>query len=102
MQRNLNFDLIRSLACFFVVCIHCIGYVDELHETLGFSFLGNLLYFLWKNVICTAVPFFVMLSGALLLSGKETPPISVFNEKIKTHIDTFYVMEYNPFYSYYI
>lgn len=100
MQRNFNFDLIRSLACFLVVCIHCGGYVGELHETQGFSFCGNLLWFLWINIICSAVPFFVMLSGALLLSGKVTPPISVFNEKIKTHIGSFYVMEYNPFYSY--
>lgn len=100
MQRNFNFDLIRSLACFLVVCIHCGGYVGELHEMQGFSFYGNLLYFLWINTICSAVPFFVMLSGALLLSGKETPPISVFNEKIKTHIGSFYVMEYNPFCSY--
>lgn len=83
MQRNFNFDLIRSLACFLVVCIHCGGLVGELHEMQGFSFYGNLLYFLWINTICSAVPFFVMLSGALLLSGKETPPYQFLMKRLK-------------------
>ncbi len=75
-ERDLNYDLVRCLAIFFVIGIHSSGFVGDEHR-LGFSLAGNVLYETWQTVISTAVPLFVMLSGALLLGGKITPPHSV-------------------------
>lgn len=80
-ERNLNYDLVRCLAIFFVISIHSSGLVGDEHK-LGFSPAGNVLYELWQTVISTAVPLFVMLSGALLLGGKIAPPISWLKRRL--------------------
>ncbi len=80
-ERDLNYDLVRCLAIFFVIGIHSSGFVGDEHR-LGFSLAGNVLYETWQTVISTAVPLFVMLSGALLLGGKITPPISWLKRRL--------------------
>lgn len=81
MNRNLNFDLIRSLAIFFVICIHSMGYFNELHVQ-GLSNIFDWGFHMWNVLISSAVPLFVMLSGALLLNGKVTPPFLFLQHRL--------------------
>ena len=54
-ERNINIDLIKSIACLGILGLHCIGYVNYT------------LYY-----ICTfAVPSFFMVNGFLMFSKKE-------------------------------
>ena len=64
-QREIRYDIIRTVAILFVVCIHSYPAV------IGVD--GNVYVNSFVNVcISTAVPLFVMLSGALLLGRRES------------------------------
>lgn len=88
-ERNLTYDLIRAISCFFVVCIHCSAEVEQMHDTQGFSLGGDVLWFTWHHIINAAVPMFCMLSGALLLGGKITPPQSFLQRRLRRIIIPF-------------
>ena len=78
MNRNISYDIIRTTAIFFVVCIHSMGLVNEalsMESSIGWAHLTNAL----MGIIYSGVPLFVMLSGALLL-GKEEP-LKVFLQR---------------------
>lgn len=64
-----QYDLIRGIAIFFVFCIHSLGVANEEYAAGGFTVVGNVLYNAFSTLVGTAVPLFVMLSGALLLGG---------------------------------
>lgn len=68
-RRISQYDLIRSLAIFFVFCIHSLGVANEEYAKGGFNFCGQIIYNAFNTIVYTAVPLFVMLSGALLLGG---------------------------------
>lgn len=71
-SRNVSLDVIRTIAIFCVILVHCLEdfdtlYRDNLMNSLG-SIVANFTFYL-KN---SGVPMFIMLSGALLL-GREEP-----------------------------
>ena len=70
-RRISQYDLIRSLAIFFVFCIHSLGVANEEYAKGGFNFCGQIIYNAFNTIVYTAVPLFVMLSGALLLGGGQ-------------------------------
>lgn len=90
MKRNLNFDLIRSIAIFFVICIHSGGYVSDVHLQ-GFSYWGEVIFHSWEILIASAVPLFIMLSGALLLGERIAPPISFLKHRLSRVLIPFFV-----------
>ena len=79
-QRNLNFDFLRVIAAFAVVCIHVSANVvistPDIHSVAWWA--GNIAaaFFRW------CVPVFVMISGALLLSSaKNYSPIEFYKKR---------------------
>lgn len=79
-QRNLNFDFLRVIAAFAVVCIHVSANVvlttPDIHSMAWWS--GNI-----AAAFCRwCVPVFVMISGALLLSSpKDYTPIEFYKKR---------------------
>ena len=73
--RNYNYDIIRMTAIIFVILIHSCGILQENLDIPSIKVLNIGL----TSLVNTAVPLFVMLSGALLL-GKEEP-LGVFFRK---------------------
>lgn len=71
-MRNFNFDIIRSIAIIFVICIHSMGQLNAIINAPVMS-ITYITYLLLSSVIYMGVPLFVMLSGALLLSKNEEP-----------------------------
>ena len=74
-ERNYNYDIIRMTAIVFVILIHSCGLLMENLEIRSVQLMQIGL----TSLVNTAVPLFVMLSGALLL-GKEEP-LGVFVRK---------------------
>lgn len=78
MKRELNFDVLRAVSCISVVVLHIAAlYTDypavyELYSRAAFSFCDFL-----QIITRTAVPCFVMLSGAFLLE-KDTLDVRQF------------------------
>lgn len=67
-QRNINFDILRALAAFGVVCIHSTIYEWKNHSPSETEFLVfNIINCLGR----CAVPLFFMLSGAFMLQAKK-------------------------------
>lgn len=62
--RIYSYDVIRCLAILFVICIHSSGVVENFAYGTTEYWIG----YCWFCLVKTAVPMFVMLSGALLLS----------------------------------
>ena len=75
-NRNTNFDIIRAVAIFMVICIHSLGLVND---ALPSGDEGARMTNAAMTIVYGGVPLFVMLSGALLL-GKEEP-IGMFFRK---------------------
>jgi len=75
-DRKFIYDIIRSIAIFFVICIHSLGLVNKAVDE------GNVVA-RWTDacmsIVYSGVPLFVMLSGALLLRKEE--PVTVFLNK---------------------
>ncbi len=64
-QRDIRYDIIRSVAILFVVCIHSYPAIMGGDVNVYVNSLVNVF-------ISTAVPLFVILSGALLLGRRES------------------------------
>lgn len=67
-MRKVNLDILRILACFLVIVNHTNSDVF-LSTVPSLTWFSSVLYFFVSKV---AVPLFVMISGAVLLSKKET------------------------------
>ena len=65
-QRDIRYDIVRTVAILFVVCIH------SYPATMGDGDVNVYVNSLVNVCISTAVPLFVMLSGALLLGRRES------------------------------
>lgn len=64
-EKNYNLEMLRILACFFVVCIHVSNYYCRGYSEIS---KGSYLFAVLIDGICrVAVPLFFMISGALLL-----------------------------------
>ena len=75
-NRNSNFDIVRAVAIFMVICIHSLGLVNDALPTGDEEArMTNAV----MTIVYGGVPLFVMLSGALLLGKDE--PIGVFFRK---------------------
>ena len=84
-KREANFDLLRIICCVAVIAIHvsCI-YKDAITDmgVFGFYYADNMLYTLLWNVLSRfAVPCFLMISGAFLLSDERNSSIKYFYRK---------------------
>ena len=90
MQRERNFDLLRAISCISIVLLHVASLYTEhenviaAHTAAEFSFSD-----FFQIITRTAVPCFVMLSGAFML-GKKKLDISGFykNSFLKLGIPT--------------
>jgi len=74
------YDVIRSVAIIFVICIHSLGLVNDvlsIEVGIGQAHIINALV----GIVYSGVPLFVMLSGALLL-GKDEPIKKFFHKRI--------------------
>lgn len=67
-SRIRYFDLLRTVAIFFVIVIHCVA---PLFTTLPVNSRSWLISNLFESISRWAVPVFVMISGALLLNKKR-------------------------------
>ena len=77
-NRNSNFDIVRTIAIFMVICIHSLGLVNEALTTGDEEArVTNAV----MTIVYGGVPLFVMLSGALLL-GKEEPISAFFRKRM--------------------
>ena len=75
-RRNSNFDIVRAVAIFMVICIHSLGLVNDALATGDEEArMTNAA----MTIVYGGVPLFVMLSGALLLGKEES--IGVFFRK---------------------
>lgn len=79
IDRSINFDFIRTLAILFVICIHCMGEMEQVISSVHCGMPTKIVGALLNSIIHSGVPLFVMLSGALLLNKNE--PISLFFKK---------------------
>ena len=84
-KRESNFDLLRVISCVAVIAIHvsCI-YKDAITDigVFGFYYTDNMLYTLLWNVLSRfAVPCFLMMSGAFLLSDERNGSVKYFSRK---------------------
>lgn len=77
VKRNTGYDLIRIIAIFMVVAIHC--HVAPLATNKG----TPMWYFvmLMQTICLVAVPLFFMVSGALLLSGEKEASVAELYKK---------------------
>lgn len=74
--RNFSYDIIRTIAIVFVICIHSMAWIEDYAGDDTLTLFARAFY---NSIIHIGVPLFVMLSGALLLCKEE--PISVFYKK---------------------
>lgn len=80
-KRELYYDIIRIVACLLVILNHTIGVFDKFNViALSKWVVADLLFFICK----TAVPLFLMLSGALLLGKEESYKKFIIHKVIKT------------------
>lgn len=68
LKKKLNLEMLRIIACFFVIVNHTIDQVF-LSKTPSITWFISLIYFFMSKI---AVPLFVMISGAVLLGKQET------------------------------
>lgn len=67
-NRKVGYDILRIIACFLVISNHTIGVYDQWGYITTFKWIvADIMFCLSK----TAVPIFLLLSGALLLNKKE-------------------------------
>lgn len=67
MSKKIHLEVLRILACFFVIYHHTYIYPET---QVSIPELG--ITFFWGSFCCFAVPAFFMISGALLLGKEET------------------------------
>lgn len=72
-NRYIEFDILRILACFFVIVIHAAVF-DQADNYAQQSFDRQAIYF-WGIIARWAVPAFVMLSGMLILPKADETSI---------------------------
>lgn len=77
-KREVYLDMLRIIACGFVIFNHCEGF--ELYKTSSSIFKP--LYLLFSMLVSCAVPIFFMISGALLLKKQEDYK-TVFKKRVK-------------------
>lgn len=73
--RDTSFDVMRVLACFFVIMVHTSGTGLLPGREYALGTYGWYVALLFNSVTSWAVPLFVMMSGALLLSPDK--PMSI-------------------------
>lgn len=69
IDRNFSYDIMRIIACFCVIVNHSIGIYDQWGK------ISTIKWLLADAMFCfckTAVPIFLLLSGALLLKREES------------------------------
>ncbi len=82
-QRTMWLDYLRAVAILMVVLHHVIAkYMAELDPFNPIFYVVGAFYLITH----TAVPLFVMISGALLLNKKPTPNQSMYERRIKPFI----------------
>lgn len=85
MKRNIAYDYLRILCAVAVIFIHCSAfYLDAATDStyFGVVYRENLLFSSMINALSRfAVPCFVMLSGALLLSSEKNADYQAFYRK---------------------
>ena len=85
-KRYNNYDLLRVISCISVIIIHVSGiYESELTDkisTLTLDKVHLLCAIIWNTLSRFAVPCFVMLSGAFLLSNDKNQDYKKFYNKI--------------------
>ena len=67
-NNTLYLDILRIIACFFVIVNHTNTYIFQ-HTEPSLTWFASITYFFFCK---TAVPLFVMITGALLLDREET------------------------------
>lgn len=75
VQRDIRYDIIRVVAILFVICIHSFHAILDGVNSVRLNACVDVC-------ISTAVPLFVMLSGALLLGRREAISV-VFKHRLK-------------------
>lgn len=71
-KREKIYDYIRAISCIFIIALHCSGAL--LNQSYGaLWWIGNVFH----SIVRIGLPMFVLLSGALILNGKDEP-ISTF------------------------
>jgi len=99
-NREIIYDLIRVIACFFVIGIHCTDFIKLAFESGTYIWwIGNIL----QAIVRIGLPMFTLLSGALILNGKDEKTSSFYLKRfIKIVIPLYiysliyiYVYEYN-------
>ena len=68
-QRNSGIDLIKTVAIFFVVMIHCGDFSGTVGSGVWTASLG------WTGLARPAVPLFLMCTGALMLPPEKELPL---------------------------
>jgi surface polysaccharide O-acyltransferase-like enzyme len=93
MNRIASFDFVRTIAILFVIAIHACARLNAAivveSNSFGIIHWGGALW----HIIYTAVPLFVMLSGALLL-GKDEPINLFFKKRLQRILIPFLVWSF--------
>lgn len=88
-NRLVNYDLMRVIACFLVITIHC-GVCDQF-RSYSTSTLGGLAPNIWGTLARWAVPAFIMLSGMMFLrSDKEISLKDLYKKKVLRMFTAFF------------
>lgn len=87
-QRAVEFDIMRIIACFCVIMIHCAVFEqDSFYEVQSSEFLSIKF---WGVIARWAVPAFVMLSGMLILPrADETSIKRLFEHRVLRMLITY-------------
>lgn len=78
-ERDLRYDYLRAMAIVMVVFIHSSTLLFR-YSAQHIGFNSEYISYAIANIIFTAVPLFVMLSGALLL-GKDEPILDFYKKR---------------------
>jgi surface polysaccharide O-acyltransferase-like enzyme len=83
VKRENNLDLLRIISCIAVVCIHVSQiWKDEITDYMSNLDTNHVLFVIVYNTLTRfAVPCFIMLSGALLLSNNKNKNYKEFYKK---------------------
>ncbi|NRY60836.1 acyltransferase [Clostridium beijerinckii] len=92
-KRKIYYDVIRVLACIFVIGIHSTD--PALTQSTKYS-LQWFSLIIFQIIVRTAVPLFIMLSGALIINGKEESLKKFYFKRFSSTIMPFFV--YSLFY----
>ncbi len=73
-EKNITLEVARIIAVFAVVMIHCSGVFVSQYDVSSYEFLwGNI----FDSISRIGVPFFLMISGSLMLDEKKKIPLKL-------------------------